>query len=57
MTKRNQIGSFVSNAGRPVIARTIKNEWRLACMEAIKAGAVIIELRTRTVYTPWDGRI
>lgn len=52
MTKRNTIGSFVSDAGRPVIARSIKNEWRLACLEAIRSGAVIIELRTRTVYAP-----
>lgn len=52
MTKRNTIGSFVSNAGRPVTQRSVKNEWRVACLEAIRAGAVIIELRTRTVYVP-----
>ena len=41
---------------RPVM-RNLKNEWRAACNEAIKAGAVIVELRTRAIYKPWDGQM
>lgn len=56
MQKRNLIGSFTSDAGRPHLPRTVKNEWRLAAMEAIKAGAVICEILPRRIYAPWDGR-
>lgn len=57
MTKRNTIVCFTSNKVRQILPRTIKNEWRIACMEAIKAGAAITEVATRKPYIPWDGRI
>jgi hypothetical protein len=57
MTKRNTINCFLSDAGRPAIPRTNAAEWRIACAEAIKSGAQIFELRTKSAYTPWDGRI
>ncbi|MNK29183.1 hypothetical protein D3C87_475740 [compost metagenome] len=41
---------------RPVVVN-LKNEWRRAYLEASKAGAVVCEIRTRTVAVPWDGRM
>ncbi len=37
--------------------RPIKHYWRDAYLEAAKQGAVVIDLRSRLVALPWDGRM
>ena len=54
MNKRNTYNSFKSDAGRPVIARSVAAEWRIACAEALKGGAVVFEIRTRAAHVAWN---
>ncbi len=48
---------FTSDKGRPVIARNIKNEWRAATGEALTAGRIVVEIRTRRIVTPWYAQV
>jgi hypothetical protein len=38
---------------RPVEPRSLANQWRVACAEAFKNGAVVMEIRTRAAHVGW----
>ena len=55
-TARRPAACFIVGVCRQPALRTYANEWRHAYLEAVRRGAVVVDLRTRAVAVPWDGR-
>lgn len=55
-TTHRPAACFVTGVRRQPAPRTYANEWRYAYLEAARRGAVVVDLRTRVVAVPWDGR-